>query len=248
LSNLLRGSLDSEVSTHPICYTNWDLVRSGLDGSLLFVGRRDNQIKIRGQRVELDEVQTVVLQVSPKSHVTVELAKNESSSGVLVALILQKESANAPASKSSSLFHPPSSVFREPVSAVVSSLRETMLLYMIPTVSLPLAYLPKPPTGKVNRKLLREHIGSSLREKLEAYSMVEATRRVPLTPLEARLQEYVGRVLHRSADRIPFDQDLFAVSTYSFYSYGSSYDSSRREIDDIRAYYLAAFPAVRVGP
>ncbi|MEP7309046.1 MAG: amino acid adenylation domain-containing protein [Acidobacteriota bacterium] len=41
-------------------YRTGDLVREGEDGNLLFLGRKDRQIKIRGYRVELDEVEHVV--------------------------------------------------------------------------------------------------------------------------------------------------------------------------------------------
>ncbi|RYP10940.1 hypothetical protein DL764_000376 [Monosporascus ibericus] len=191
-------------------YKTGDLVRSGPDGSLFFVGRKDDQVKIRGQRVELGEVEAIVSQAFPRSHVVVELVK-DLGSAFLVALILQKETAHPPPSSSSSLLHPPSDLFRESVSAAVSGLRETMPSYMIPTVFLPLAHLPRTPTGKTDRKLLRDHIASLSRMELEAYSTVDATRRTPSTPLEARLQEHVGCVLHRSSHSIPLDEDLFTV-------------------------------------
>ncbi len=38
-----------------------DLVRTGADGALRFLGRKDRQIKSRGYRVELDEVEAVLL-------------------------------------------------------------------------------------------------------------------------------------------------------------------------------------------
>jgi amino acid adenylation domain-containing protein len=41
-------------------YRTGDLVRERADGNLLFLGRRDRQIKVRGYRVELDEVENVI--------------------------------------------------------------------------------------------------------------------------------------------------------------------------------------------
>ena len=41
-------------------YRTGDLVRERTDGNLVFCGRKDRQIKIRGYRVELDEVELVI--------------------------------------------------------------------------------------------------------------------------------------------------------------------------------------------
>ncbi|KAI2641181.1 lysergyl peptide synthetase subunit 1 [Xylaria nigripes] len=192
-------------------YKTGDLVRSNLSGDLIFIGRRDDQVKIRGQRVELGEIEAKVSPAFPKSHVISELIKSSgSSSSVLVALILPKELADVPQRNASSVFQPSSSSFRETVSEAVSQLRNTMPLYMIPTVFLPLAYLPRTVSGKVNRKLLRDYVVSLSRAELEAYSVDDTSRRIPVTPWEARVQELVGRALRRPSDSIPLDEDLFA--------------------------------------
>ncbi len=44
----------------PLYHRTGDLVRSGPDGVLHFLGRKDRQIKTRGYRVELDEVESVL--------------------------------------------------------------------------------------------------------------------------------------------------------------------------------------------
>lgn len=43
-----------------VYYRTGDIVRRGPDGLLYFVGRKDNQFKIRGFRVELEEIDAIL--------------------------------------------------------------------------------------------------------------------------------------------------------------------------------------------
>lgn len=42
------------------CYRTGDRAQYGQDGTLRFLGRRDGQIKLRGHRIELAEIETVL--------------------------------------------------------------------------------------------------------------------------------------------------------------------------------------------
>lgn len=47
---------------HIICdrlYQTGDLVRWNFDGNLEYIGRRDNQVKVRGYRVEIQEIEKI---------------------------------------------------------------------------------------------------------------------------------------------------------------------------------------------
>lgn len=44
-----------------IYYRTGDLVKEGRDGEMWFIGRKDRQIKVRGYRIELDEIESVLV-------------------------------------------------------------------------------------------------------------------------------------------------------------------------------------------
>ncbi len=63
---LLRGS-PAQPGRHGRLYMTGDLVRYNEDGSLSFIGRKDTQVKIRGQRVELGEVENCIQDCMPEA-------------------------------------------------------------------------------------------------------------------------------------------------------------------------------------
>jgi amino acid adenylation domain-containing protein len=72
---LARGYLNDPIKTeesfvdHPFSkepgsrlYKTRDIVKYTEDGMIQYIGRKDNQVKVRGNRVELEEVETVIMQ------------------------------------------------------------------------------------------------------------------------------------------------------------------------------------------
>ncbi|KAJ5096609.1 hypothetical protein N7456_007330 [Penicillium angulare] len=75
-------------------YKTGDLVRYAKDGSIIYVGRKDNQVKVNGQRVELGEIEHHIQECLPDEYqqVLVELITlpGENSRPKLVAFIQQR--------------------------------------------------------------------------------------------------------------------------------------------------------------
>ncbi|WP_373518704.1 amino acid adenylation domain-containing protein [Pricia sp.] len=72
-----------------IYYRTGDLVRENEKGELLFLGRNDRQIKLRGYRVELDEVESVFLKNAEVEEVAVVVIGKDEEAQELVAFVKQ---------------------------------------------------------------------------------------------------------------------------------------------------------------
>ena len=66
------GELCDDNDDYSILYHTGDMVRVLVDGSLGLVGRRDGQVKVRGNRVELSEVEAVIRELDCVDDVTVQ--------------------------------------------------------------------------------------------------------------------------------------------------------------------------------
>ncbi|MEU9662921.1 amino acid adenylation domain-containing protein [Streptomyces chartreusis] len=112
-------------------YRTGDLVRYRSDGALLYLGRRDFQIKVRGQRIELGEIETT-LQRHPDVHEAVVSLQAERLVGYLTA-------------------RRPGGLDLDDVRAY---LRRTLPVVMVPSSLVLLDALPQTPNGKVDRLAL----------------------------------------------------------------------------------------------
>ncbi|BCS00623.1 non-ribosomal peptide synthetase [Aspergillus luchuensis] len=135
-------------------YKTGDLVHYNNDGSLTYVGRKDTQIKIHGQRAELGEIEFCLEQHLPQAkQVIVETitVKQEESSTLLAAFILPRQtSANTEGPGMTSM-----EIYNVPLD-VIQVLAESLPAYMIPSFFLSIREFPRTMSDKLDRKKLRE--------------------------------------------------------------------------------------------
>ncbi|MGW2223756.1 non-ribosomal peptide synthetase, partial [Nonomuraea sp. NPDC001684] len=118
------------------CYRSGDLLRLTADGQIEFRGRVDDQVKVRGYRVELGEV-TTALRALPQVAEAVVLPVGEGKARQLAAWVT------------------PATV---QAAAVRSALRERLPDYMVPAHVVALDRLPLNPNGKIDRAALPEPV------------------------------------------------------------------------------------------
>ncbi|EKM57378.1 uncharacterized protein PHACADRAFT_255103, partial [Phanerochaete carnosa HHB-10118-sp] len=125
-------------------YRTGDAMRWGPDGQLHFVGRMNaGQIKIRGQRLELSEIEVAIRQTDlANDAVVVHLKSHKGKDDLLIAYTV----AAAPTSASQSHSLSP---------RLLESLRKSLPSYMIPHLVRWIPTLPLTPNGKADRHQLR---------------------------------------------------------------------------------------------
>ncbi|RDW76543.1 uncharacterized protein DSM5745_06535 [Aspergillus mulundensis] len=149
-------------------YRTGDLVRYRPNGQLCIVGRKDSQIKVRGQRIELGEVEFQVHSVfEGVKQVAVELADNGTGEGPALYAFVSFEIEHG--SNDADPFPMPSEQFRALAAAASGQLFDRLPTYMVPSYFIPLQTMPLNPSGKANRKRLRAFLGTLTAEQRRLY-------------------------------------------------------------------------------
>jgi 3-oxoacyl-[acyl-carrier-protein] synthase III len=154
-------------------YRTGDVVRWTDDGELEFLGRVDQQVKIRGCRIELEEIQAVLRRHPEVQDAVAVVRQDRDETPDLVAYVIPRAGGN---------FALPS---------VRAFLREHLPHYMLPAALVVLEAFPRGPTGKVDRARLPPPSASESAGAAEM-SQVNCT---PGTPLERLLAQIWSRVL-----------------------------------------------------
>ncbi|MEC1291974.1 AMP-binding protein, partial [Bacillus mojavensis] len=115
-------------------YKTGDLVK-WTGGGIEYIGRIDQQVKVRGYRIELSEIEVQLAQLSQVQDAAV-TAVNDKAGNTAIAAYVTPETVDTEALK--------------------SALKETLPDYMIPAFWVTLNELPVTANGKVDRKALPE--------------------------------------------------------------------------------------------
>ena len=167
----------------PVIYRTGDLGRLRDDGTIECLGRLDHQVKLRGFRIELQEIESVLRSHAAVRDAVVKVFHDSGGDGHLVAFLVE----------------------RNPDTASDEVLRAHMDIrlprYMVPTTLVRLAQLPLNPAGKVDRQALKPP-ESTARSSGSAY-------RAPRTSAERALSAIWQQEL--GAASVGLDDDFFAL-------------------------------------
>lgn len=148
-----------------------DRVRRGIDGQLYYLGRQDNQVKLRGVRIELEEIERLLI---------------EPCQGLQeLAVVLHQEPAQTQSPRLCAFFSP---VEFDPAQLRAAAQR-LLPVSMHPTEYVGISSLPLLPNGKLDRQALALLIKQSTR--------VLPPEQQPQTRTERRIADLYASVLGR---------------------------------------------------
>ena len=162
--------LVSPFDESTVLYKTGDLARYLPDGNIEFFGRSDQQVKVRGFRIETGEVEAALAAHSSVRLAVVVAWKERSSDAALVAYVVPGDDGK-----------------EADAAELREFLRAKLPEYMVPSMFVTLESVPLTPNGKVDRKALPAP--SQARPDLRAAYVA------PRTPLELELAEICAQVL-----------------------------------------------------
>ena len=149
-----------------IFYKTGDMGKIDANGNLLYLGRIDNQVKINGRRIDLDEIKAKILE--SKIFAQAELLISDKK---IIAFIVPKENVISPA-------------------AFKNSLVQSLPQYMVPKCFVEVSEIPFGKSGKVDFKKL-ESLFQDYKQKNENNHVITE----PQNDLEYKIRSVWAKVL-----------------------------------------------------
>lgn len=128
--------ITSPIEEGELIYRSGDLAKLLADGTIEYVGRRDSQIKIRGHRIEIGEIEDNLNRFEGVQDAVVVAKKDHADQNMLVAYFTSKDTT---------ILSP---------SMIKQFLSDRLPSYFVPKFVCQLEMMPISPTGKIDRKKL----------------------------------------------------------------------------------------------
>ncbi|MGH3731072.1 MAG: Pls/PosA family non-ribosomal peptide synthetase, partial [Micromonosporaceae bacterium] len=207
-------------------YCTGDLGRVTADGEIEYLGRADAEVKIRGHRVDLGEIESVLLE-------------DAAIAGAVAALVPASEAPEAPQELAAFLVRSdgdsPDGDPGDSDDTVLARLGELLSQrlpgYMVPAFIEVLASLPTMPSGKVDRTRLPAPTGGRVRRT-----------RGPVVPAEGRLESDVRQ---RWAEAFGVDAESLSVEAHFFTDLAGHSLVAARVVSLLRERGIGGRPALR---
>ncbi|KAE8309621.1 hypothetical protein BDV41DRAFT_591158 [Aspergillus transmontanensis] len=150
-----------------------DLLRYTPAGEIECLGRKGAEVKLRGQRIDLTEIEHHLRCLIPTATRVVAdvIVPSDDIDGLhpVLAVFVQVDSVSRTGQSEEATFASPRPEFRAEAKAVLSGLCQTFPSYMVPMTIIPTEVFPFTATGKLDRRALRQCASAMSRNDLLKY-------------------------------------------------------------------------------
>ena len=177
-------------------YRTGDLARYASDGSIVYLGRKDLQAKIHGQRLELLEIEWQIRRYEKFSGSVVDVL----SSDLLIAFIMIDPPKQAVYERPL----PPERLPQGTLNGLRTFLRSVLPDYMVPAMYVPVDGWPTTISGKIDRRRLL----ASLEPVIDSYRRGGDSKRYSQTTAQKQLKDVWAEAIPMPEDQIGLDDTI----------------------------------------
>jgi hypothetical protein len=190
-------------------YRTGDLVKYLADGSIKYIGRRDNQVKIAGQRIELGEIEHHLQRHEAVQSAVVQVPKTGPGKDRLVAIIALTGTSTRPNIAGQNWNDPVvGSDVTSPIDSVKEWLSDQLPSYMIPSAWIAVQSIPLLTSDKVDRKKVGAWLEKMDKPNYQNMAVVESSggTLTPATRTAQTLQRIWAKVLGLTVTDVKTDR------------------------------------------
>lgn len=195
-------------------YKTGDLVRYCSNGTIEYLGRKDTQVKLRGQRIELGEIEHHVRMNLADAHQVLvnPIIRPHGKNTVLAAFFCyNQEQRGESLSNTESLVLKLDSSMKMKLVNLMSTLAVLLPQNMIPSLFVPLKCIPLTISGKTDRTRLSDIAHGLSEEEIGTFSLISNEKRMPSTKMEKALQSLWAEVLEIKSESIGVDDSFLRL-------------------------------------
>jgi amino acid adenylation domain-containing protein len=202
-------------------YRTGDLVRYAPDGSIIYIGRKDNQVKLAGQRIELGEIEHNLQTDASIRHAVVHLPKSGPGNGKLIATLsfsTLSSDVNIDEQQWRTLLKTPD--IQSHISRVRERLSDLVPSYMVPTVWVAVPRIPLLASAKVDRKQVGtwlETLDNDTFQKILDLENESEETHVPVSNTASTLQKVCAKVLGKAVKDVKSNRSWLCKSPPSLF-------------------------------
>jgi amino acid adenylation domain-containing protein/non-ribosomal peptide synthase protein (TIGR01720 family) len=191
-----------------VYYKTGDLVRYNSDGTLLYLGRKDVQTKVRGQRLELSEVEHHLMTDQLVQNALAFVPTDGYCAKRLVGIVsLSDTSSSSPSTGGLQLL--PQEIASSRIGTIREHLYERLPSYMIPSLWIAVSRFPLTPGGKTDRRRVEQWLKNMDKD---TYRMISSLDSEPAQDeangTESKLRAIFAKTLNLMPEDIRLNQSF----------------------------------------